>query len=413
MTIFFRRKWLVVCLLALVTACKKHSASPTKANPEPETGSAPGASLDYSTSMAVNLNEQVDVTDANDLADTKTKWVRCFIEYLDVYTAGSLNSDAKVAAFTALKAKGYKTVLNIKFNFKTYSFPAAGSSTWNNYLNYLPVFLNKVMPYTDVLVVGNEPFIEANQSDWDEPLNSFYKAACAKVYQYFTANNIDKPIFLGSFDNMYLTARTGNAGVNNLLAFVKETPYLMGADVHIHHETMDDMTSSLNYVSSRIRDDQKMLVTEFSLMKYWRTHNTDNIDPAFIAAANASTTDRISPPPAGIVKNYQYIDYALKNPRPAVEWYAFWQYSAYLESKKNYLCDAWTQFKKYNKVFLACYALRQSYATNVDFTADTDPWVLNGLFQNRSVEQVNGRNQKSYSFLDQYVKLMQGQSPCQ
>src|SRR5687767_9140287 len=63
-------------------------------------------------------------------------------------------------------------------------------------------------------------------------------------------------------------------------------------------------------------------------------------------------------------------------------------------------------------VFLTFYALRQSYPLNIDFTANTDPWVLNGLFMNRSVELLNGRSQKSYSFPDQFVQIVKEEDPC-
>ena len=155
-----------------------------------------------------------------------------------------------------------------------------------------------------------------------------------------------------------------------------------------------------------------MLETEFSLMHHWRNNNNTDIAPAFTAAASASTTDKIFPPPTGVTKNYQYIDYALKNPRPAEEWYAFWQNSPYLENRKSYLCAAFKIFKATENVFLTFYALRQSYPLNADFTVNTDPWVLNGLFMNRSVELLNGRSQKSYSFLDQFKQIVNEETPC-
>lgn len=408
---------LILCCAALALsfyACKKHEAKVTVKEPDLAIGGTPGSNLNYDFTLGVNLNEQADAADMNDLADTKTKWVRSFIDFIPVYKAQSATTDPKIAAFIALKSKGYKTVLSLKFDFRLQGgFPAINSTNWNGYLNYITNVLDKVMPYTDVLIVGNEPFIEAEQSDWNEPLNTFYRAASAKVYDYFKTRGIDKPIFLGAFDNMYLTSRTGNAGVNNLLSFAKSTTYLKGVDVHIHHTNNAEMLNSLKYVGDRIRNDQKMLITEFSLVKYYESYATTNIAPAFITAANASTTDKIYPPIAGVTKNYQYIDYALKNPRPAEEWYAFWQYSPYLQGAKDYICTSYNNFKDNGKVFIGFYALRQSYPLNTDFTATTDPWIMNGMFMNRSVEQVNGRNQKSYSFLDQFQKAVQNQNPCQ
>ena len=176
------------------------------------------------------------------------------------------------------------------------------------------------MPYTDVIIVGNEPFIESAPSDWNEPLNSFYSAACERTNSYLTNNKIAKPIFLGAFESLFLPDRQNHAGYTNLLAFAKSTPYIAGVDLHIHHGINEEMVAALNFAKGRIREDQKILVTEFSLMHHWRNNNNTNITPAFIAAANVSPTDKIFPPPVNLTKNYQYIDYALKNPRPVEEW---------------------------------------------------------------------------------------------
>ena len=403
-----RRIFILLLIVAVYSSCKEDKAAATTEEPD---NTVPAA-IDYSYKMGVNLNEQVDVADQQDLADTKTKWVRCFIEVIDLYKTGTLNTDAKVAAFIALKSKGYNTALSLKFNFKKRGFPVANSPDWNGYLNFIQPLLTKVMPYTDVIIVGNEPFIEAEQAHWNEPLNSFYKAACERTNNYLNTNQIEKPIFLGAFDNLYLNDRNTHAGYNNLFSFARSANYLAGVDLHIHHTTEAEMTTALAIAKGKIRADQKVLVTEFSLMKHWRANNSQPISSAFIAAANTSTTDKIIPPPVGITKNHQYINYALKEPRPAEEWNAFWIYSPYLESKKSYLCTAYNAFMTAGNVFLTFYALRQSYPANADFTETTDPWVLNGLFMNLSIEKLNGRNQKSYSFLDQFKLIVDNQNPC-
>lgn len=401
-------RWKLLCIAFLAISCKEEHATMTVKDPELDQP----VEIDYTYKMGVNLNEQVDVTDYQDLADTETEWVRCFVEVLDIYKAGTLDADAKIAAFNELKSKGYKTVLSLKFNFKKHGFPAVNSADWTNYLNFIQPLLAKVMPYTDVLIVGNEPFIEAERADWNEPLNTFYKAACERTNNYFKLNNIQKPIFLGAMVELFGTANQNDAGHNSMLAFIKSADYLQGVDIHIHHSATEEITTALNFVKEKIREDQKILVTEFSLMRHWRNNNNGDISAAFLAKANESTTDKIFPPPAGVTKNFQYIDYALKNPRPAEEWYAFWENTPYLFNRRNYLCAAYNLFKSDGNVFLTFYALRQSYPLNTDFTVNTDPWVLNGLFMNRSVELLNGRSQKSYSYFDQFVRMANEENPC-
>lgn len=375
-------------------------------------------SFDYTYNMGINLNEQVHVADTNDLRDSKTKWVRCFIDVIAVYKAGSLHTDPRVLAFIDLKARGYKTALSLKFDFKTHSlptpnsFPALNGTDWTNWINFLWPFLDKVMPYTDILIVGNEPFIEAAPQYWNVPLNNFYKAACLRTHNYFINNIITKPIFLGSFDNLYLPHLQTNSGYIKLFAFAKSSNYLAGVDLHIHHVNPADMISALNFANARIRPNQKMLVTEFSLKKHWMLNNNVAISSAFIAAANASTTDNIFPPPGGVTKNFQYINHAINTPRPKEEWDAFWANSQYLYGRRHYLCKSNTIFTNRPNVFLTFYALRQAAPSS--FTVNSPPWLLNGLFMNSTVEPhpQTGRNQKSYSYLDQFHKIVDGISPC-
>ena len=139
----------IVLLLfgVMIGSCGKGNSKTTMAQPEVP------ATNDYSYQMGVNLNEQVDVADMQDIFDTRTKWVRCFVEFINLYKSGAIHTDAKIAAFTGLKSRGYNTVLSLKFNFKANGFPAVNSTDWNNYLNFINTLLDKVMPYTDVIIV--------------------------------------------------------------------------------------------------------------------------------------------------------------------------------------------------------------------------------------------------------------------
>jgi hypothetical protein len=295
----------------------------------------------------------------------------------------------------------------------TRAYPAVNSTTWNNYISFIDKILERVIAKTDVIVVGNEPFIESETSTWDEPLNSFYKAAANRVNQYLRARNIQRPIFVGSFDNLYQSGRQGNAGINNLLAWCKATSWVAGIDLHIHHNNNPEITTVINFVNNKIRDNQRIIVTEYSLMKWWRDNMANDLTPQFIAACNASTTDNIFPPPAGITKVWQYIDYALKNPRKVEEWNAFNQYTPFLEDRKSYLCNSFKLFKSTGKFWLATYGMRQSYPLNADFTATTDPWILNSLFTPRTVELLaSGDAQPRYSYLGQFADINTTNTTC-
>jgi hypothetical protein len=363
--------------------------------------------------IGVNYNESFQEIRTGELSASKTKWVRGFLDVFAHYDAQDLSTNAKITQYLTLKDQGYKTVLNLKFNFIARAYPAVNSTTWNNYISFIDKILDRVLAKTDVIVVGNEPFIESDAATYDEPLNSFYKAAATRVNQYLTSHNIQRPIFVGSFDNMYQTARQTSTGINNLLAWCKATSWVAGIDLHIHHNNNPEITTVLSFVNDKIRSDQKFIITEYSLMKWWRDNLSNDLTTQFLAACNASTTDNIFPPPAGVTKVWQYIDYALKNPRKVEEWNAFHVNTPFLYDRKDYMCNSFKLFKANSKFWVATYAVRQSYPANTDFTATTDPWVLNSLFVGRTVELLpSGDAQGRYAYLAQLADINTTNTTC-
>src|SRR5690242_20597296 len=68
--------------------------------------------------LDVNYNGQFDFIDSADLARTKTTWVRGFVDFFKLYQdRGQLADDSGISHYLRLKAQGYKTILNIKWDF--------------------------------------------------------------------------------------------------------------------------------------------------------------------------------------------------------------------------------------------------------------------------------------------------------
>lgn len=391
-------------LLLLAASCKKNDKPTTKEPGDPDVTNGGILVTDTQQYTGVNYNETFGSVRAGELSASKTKWVRGFLEVFNHYDNQDLNTNDRIAKYLTLKDLGYKTIVNLKFNFKTRPYPAINSSTWNNYIAFIDQILDKIIAKTDVIVVGNEPFIESETADYNEPLNSFYVAAATRVNQYLTAHNLQRPIFVGSFDNLYQSDRQSTTGVIKLLAWCKSTSWIAGIDLHIHHTNNPEIATVLNFVNEKIRNDQKIIITEYSLMKWWRSNLNNDLTAEFIAAAH---------PPAGITKCWQYIDYALKNPRTKAEWDTFHQLTPWLESRKDYMCNSFKLFKANSHFWVATYAVRQSFPLNTDFTASNDPWILNSLFTARTVELLpNGDAQGRYSFLDQFSNINTTNTTC-
>jgi hypothetical protein len=403
--------FLLTCLIFV--CCKKQDQSTGEDDTTPLTTDGGVLVTDNQQYIGVNYNESFQEIRASELSASKTKWVRGFVDVFNHYDNQDLSTNTRIAQYLTLKDLGFKTVLNLKFNFIARAYPAVNSTTWNNYIAFIDKILDRVIAKTDVIVVGNEPFIESEAATWDEPLNTFYKAAARRVNQYLMARSIQRPIFVGSFDNMYQSARQGNVGINNLLAWCKATSWVAGIDLHIHHNNNPEITTALNFINDKIRNDQKIIITEYSLMKWWRDNINLDLTSQFLAATNASTTDNIFPPPVGITKCWQYIDYALKDPRKVEEWNAFQQNTPWLNDRRDYMCNSFKLFKANPKFWLATYAMRQSYPLNADFTATTDPWILNSLFTPRTVELLpSGDAQPRYAYLNQFADINTTNTTC-
>ena len=351
--------------------------------------------------VGVNYNGQFDFVDFDDLSRTNTTWVRGFVDFFQFYDNPSLlDTDPRIQKYLQLNDNGYKTILNIKFDYKGKDFPAVNSTEMNNVKAFLAQIYDKVWAKTDIIVVGNEPFIEsdANEQTANGPLVKFYRQMCIKTKNYRTGKK-NVPIYVGSFDNLYLSAKRKQS-VIDLLAFANNHNYMAGIDLHIHHSDINQINSVFDWVNGQIRADQKILVTEYSLMKHWRSKMSNIINSTFANKYGYSTA----------WKNYQYIDFALKNPRPRPEWVDYFQMHAWYNNRAEYIKNSYDRFKSYGKFHIATYAMRQSFPFNKDFTANTDPWVLNPLYVNRTVvpNPTTGKFQFNYAFIDDFRDIQNG-----
>ncbi|APS40585.1 hypothetical protein [Salegentibacter sp. T436] len=347
--------------------------------------------------LGVNFNEQLDFIDNDALLALETQWVRGFLDFFRYYNDPTLiNSDERINKYLGLQTYGFKTVLNIKWLFRGSDYPSMDSAEMESQMIILTKILDRVWDKTDVIVVGNEPFIETDPEDYGPAMYDYYVEAANVVKSYADAHG-ERPIFFGSFDNLYQSRRQNLEVLNNLLDFSRTTPWISGVDIHVHHSSTQEMVDALDFVDTRIRDDQKVMISEFSLMKHFRSNLPGNIPAQF---ANEYEF-------AGNLMNYEYIDYALKNQVSKSQWVDFLSQSSWFENRKHYLRNTFYDvFTEYDKFFLAAYAFRQSYPEMADFTDTTDPWVLNGLYANRTVERgEDGRFQFNYAWADDFIAI--------
>lgn len=356
--------------------------------------------------VGVNYNGQFDFIDYSDLERTQTRWVRGFTDFFQLYPdVQKLHTDKRLTNYLELKKNGYKTILNIKWNFGHKSFPESGSDEMKNYKKFLRKLLRKVWMSTDIIVVGNEPFIESRKAERDERLVAFYTEIAKEINSFKKGQGTgdragkgvrDVPVYLGAFNNLYLNGWRTPA-VEQMMAFAKAQSWIAGIDLHIHHSGIRQVNRAMNFANNRIRSDQRIIITEYSLMKHWGFKMEELIPEEFAAQYSRNPAE----------KNFQYIDYALKNQVPREEWVDFLSSSYWFENRTRYLWNSYQRLKSYRKFHVATYAMRQSFPFNRDFTKNTDPWVLNGLFANRTVkrEPETRQNQFNYAWIKDFHKI--------
>ncbi|MCG6186305.1 LamG-like jellyroll fold domain-containing protein [Maribellus maritimus] len=353
----------------------------------------------HAQEMGINFNESLfHAEDVDKLGRTKTTWVRGFFEFFKYYENQSSLTDVddQLEDFLNLKNAGYKTILNIKWNFHNQSYPDTTSAEIVAYNEFLQRVLDRVWGKIDIIVVGNEPFIESmNDLERNTRLAPFYQFMCNRVHEYKNGK-ADIPIYFGAFNRLYDFYRDTD-GVLQMLNFVKETPWIEGIDLHIHHKNNNDIVSMYSYADARIRDDQKILMTEFSLVFWWQDHTRDLIPSEFASKYNYSADMLV----------HQYIFHALNERRPKEEWDDFLSGCPWFENRKHYLWEVYELLTQYESFNIATYSYQISWGPNFD--GNTMPWLLNNLIAATTIEDdpETGENQFNYAFIDDFHKIQE------
>lgn len=347
--------------------------------------------------LGVNFNNFFSQVNQGDLARTKTAWMRGFVDYYQ-FKSGQKNiqTDSGLQQFYKARQAGYKAILNLKFNFEQKDLPATPAAIKSE-LSYLNTILTAIYPNCDILVCGNEPFIESKINQRDARLSNFYKAVARQVKAFRDGQKRKIPLYIGAFNNLWKPAWQSQTA-SDLLQFAQNTPWIAGIDLHIHHTELSDIDGAFEYVNPKVRADQKILVTEFSLKNEWKLHLKDTIPNILSTTYGRPASWQV----------YQYLNYTIHNPVSLAEWVDFLRNSPWFESRKDYLNVAWRKFIGNPKFNIASYGIYQN-APKV-FTATTDPWIINPLFVNQTVvpDPKTGRFQPNYAFLQGFLSLQPG-----
>jgi len=351
--------------------------------------------------LGVNYNQFLQSIQEQEVSKVDATWIRGF---LDMHLLGNQvpSQNADIQSILKAKAHGRRTILNLKWNYETEPFPVPGSAAMAQEVNQLNRVLPVVLGKVDILVIGNEPFIETLSTQSGQPLIDFYQTMANSVINYWNSHPDAAratQLYMGAFTRLDL-AQNRTASVQWMLGYIASHQELSGPDLHMHMPDFAANQLMLSYVLPWLRSDQKFLVTEFSLVLLWYQHLGDMVSPDFTSRYNLPSTLEV----------YQFIDLALQNPVPDSEWRDFLESCPWYMQQSEFLLNAYSLFRSTGKLGVANYGMLQSWTKGVAFTSTSTPWLLNALFASATVKpRENGSAFENFPWGQKFTNLQNAQ----
>ncbi|WP_198961543.1 hypothetical protein [Pseudonocardia sp. MH-G8] len=359
-----RRRLLGWAGLGLLAGCGTGTVPVPRPGPR---GSAPPAD----GALGMNVNGDPGSLTLAEMDAVSASWLRAFLPMTGA--DGALADQSSLRMILAAADQGRRTVLSLQYPYARRPVPVPGSDAFEREVQRLDGLLARVLGEIDILVVGNEPFLETREEDRDSGrMNTFYEALARHVIA-------DRDARLGPAGRtrLYLGAlnhldRPGgrSAAADRWMTFTRDTPGLDGIDVHPHLGSPQDGRHFLDYVLPRLRTDQKFMVTEFSLVHLWKRHLGDRVAPQF--------ADRYGVPRGARV--WEVVRSAVDRPFPQQQWDDFLRSNPWFARNGDYLRRQVEAFRGTGRLAVATYAAVQGAAAAREFGPDSMPWLLNSLF---------------------------------
>ena len=343
--------------------------------------------------LGANYNEHYEDVDFRDLEKADASWVRIFLTMPQLDQGAAEHGVVR----TTLDAgsRGYHTILSLKWPFPKRDFPKPGSAGMNRELARLDAVLPLVMGKVDILVIGNEPYIESREADRDFDLNAFYETMAARVIAYRAKNcaqSCKTRLYMGALNRLDLKKNLTES-TDRWLAYIKATPEIDGVDIHPHINTIEASKPFLDYILPRMRTEQKFLVTEFSLVWWWKQNLTKPIPAAYAKKYGVPGTEQ----------NWQVIKAALEQPFAKQQWDDFLSMSPWFESRKHYLRNQMKMFQDTGRLAVATYGFKQGSSMSNNFGPEKTPWLLNSVFAPRTIRaNPDGSAAANYAWIDDF-----------
>ncbi|MFF7654804.1 hypothetical protein ACFZCY_34060 [Streptomyces sp. NPDC007983] len=398
-----RRWFLGVSGAALLTVGCKDTGGESESGGQSENGenTSEHRAVVPSGALGANFNEDPSTMDFSMLEGLSAGWLRGFVPMPEIDETAPAEQEA-IKTLLAAHDKGYGTILSLKFPYNHRPMPSVDSADMDAELARVDKVLDAAMGKADILAIANEPFIESLEKDHHGTLNAFYEKVARHVIAYREkrfGEHCRTRLYMGSLNHLDRPDWRTQA-TERWLTFARETPEIEGVDIHPHVAAIEDSQKYLDYILPKLRRDQKFLVTEFSLVLLWKEHMRDTI-PAEFARRYELPAD---------TKVWQVIRQATEHPFPQRKWQDFLSMSPWFETHKHYLRNQIQKFRDTGQLAVATYGVAQAPAMVKDFGPDKQPWLLNSLYSNLTVQEgEGGKPPRSYSFFDDFRALQRAE----
>lgn len=349
--------------------------------------------------LGLNYNERLVWMDHREVRRIGANWIRGFVD-MHQMDSSHPSQDRNIKALLGAIDAGVKTILSLKWDYTKQDFPTAGTPELATELQVLDRLLRVVMGRVDILVIGNEPFIEAKPAQCGERLNVFYETLANAVIGFRNAQGdaaMSTRLYVGALNRLDLPVKR-NPAIERMLRFIASKPELDGVDLHPHMMTFAGHKSMVDYTLERIRPDQTFLATEFTMIWHWKKHMGD------VASAHFRT--RYGLPDD--TKVYQVIDSAISKPMPFVQWRDFLSHEPWYMEHQHFISAAMKLYRGTGRLAVATYPYCPMRDRKLPFQAADTPWLLNGVYVPSTVQREQGEpRHENFPWADEFHRMLQ------
>lgn len=339
--------------------------------------------------LGANFNEHLTWINHSELQNVKASWIRGFIDMHQI-NPQALTQDANMQSLFNARDAGFNTILSLKWNYSNTDFPTPGSPAHTAELDTLTNVLNHIMGQVDILVIGNEPYIEAKAAQTNRNrLNVFYESmaeTAISLKQHHTQKQggdrltpKKTKLYMGALNRLDLPIKR-TPSIERMLNYIASRPDLAGVDLHLHIPTLEGHKAMLDYALSFLRPDQSFLATEFSLVWHFKNHMADPVSHHFCRKYRF---------PVG-TKVHQLLSAGIQEPFSYEQWEEFLRGEPWYMSRVGFLEKAMRLYRATGRLEVATYGFcPMRYRKRAVEVGDT-PWMLNGVYAPSMVKVMEG-----------------------